>query len=254
MLLIRKDDSEVRSMEDWFVLAPPMGKAKQWAEGRSAMELARAWFPAPGPPQEPAELRALLDSRPETRGIVLLEAEPERRAAFDTCRGQPRNTDLALWGERDDGKVVIHVEAKADESFDEPAGQRVDRSVSGNPRSQMPRRFAMLCEGLFGVGPESQDVRELRYQLLTAVAGAAADADRAGARIVIVVVHEFLGHTDPAKVDENAADLDRFVRALPGCRVAHIEPGLLAGPFAIPGNAHFPGTDRLFIGKCRRTL
>ncbi len=81
---------EIRSVDDWFAQAPPKRGIKHWVDGRSAKELAKAWFPVAGDPQVPAELRSLLESRDETRGIVFEEGEPERVTRFDGCGGEGR--------------------------------------------------------------------------------------------------------------------------------------------------------------------
>ena len=253
MLRIRKG-GEIRSVADWFAHAPPKQGIRHWADGRSAKELAKAWFPAAGDPQVPAELTSLLASRQDTRGIVFEEGEPERVTVFDGCGGEGRNADLVLWGQGPCGKVLAGVEAKADEEFGAIAGEHVRRSAPRKPPSRLPERFALLCRGVLGVGPDDENARALRYQLLTAVAGALVEAQACDAETTLFIVHEFVGMTDDRLVDANAADLDRFVKLLSRGSAESIRPGTLAGPFEVPGNEHFAGTKRLFIGKCRRSV
>jgi len=243
---------EIRSVDDWFKLAPPKKGTAQWKDRRSAKELAKAWFPASGNPNVPSELRTLLDSRKETRNIAFDRGEPERVTRFDRCGGEGRNADLVLWGRCRAGKVLVSIEAKADESFGETAGEYMQKAVARNPRSRVPDRFDLLCRGLLGVTQASPAARHLRYQLLTGVAGALAEAQACGADITVFVVHEFIGSTNPVKVAANAADLNAFVSLLSNRCVPTVSPGSLCGPFSVPGNAHFAGTNRLFIGKCRR--
>lgn len=245
---------EIRSVDDWFAQAPPKQGIKQWVDGRSAKELAKVWFPVAGDPQMPSELRLLLESREDTRGIVFDEGEPERVTVFDDCGGEGRNADLVLWGQTPHGKVLASIEAKADETFGDIAGEYVQQSLACNPCSRVPERFALLCRGVLGFGPEEEDARALRYQLLTAVAGALVDAQQCGAEVALFIVHEFIGMTEDKKLNANAADLNRFVRLLSRGSTESISPGTLAGPFELPGNKHFTGTKRLFIGKCRRVV
>lgn len=245
-------NGEIHSVEDWFAEAPPKRGIRQWADGRSAKELARAWFPAPGEAHMPEELQTLLDSRPETRQARLAEGEPERVTVFDRCGGEGRNADLVFWGSAPGGRLVACVEAKADEPFGEVSGEYVDQAAGRNPRSRVPERFELLCRGVLGLGPECDDARGVRYQLLTAVAGTLVEAEQHSADVALFIVHEFLGRTDPAKVAANAADLDRFVTLLSRGSTEDVPPGTLVGPFSVPGNAHFGPTDRLFVGKCRR--
>lgn len=244
---------EIRSVDDWFAQAPPKRGIKQWTDGRSAKELAKAWFPVAGDPQMPSELRSLLKSREDTRGIVFDEGEPERVTAFDDCGSEGRNADLVLWGQAPHGKVLAGIEAKADESFGGIADEYVRKSAARNPRSRVPERFALLCRGVLGVDPDV-NARALRYQLLTAVAGALVDAQECGAEIALFIVHEFVGMTEDKKLSANAADLNRFVSLLSRGSTGSISPGALVGPFEVPGNEHFAGTKRLFIGKCRRVV
>jgi len=251
MLRIGKD---IRSVGHWFAVAPPKQGIRQWVDGRSAKELAKAWFPVAGDPQIPPEFQALLDSCRETRGIGFDRGEPERETAFDNCAGEARNPDLVLWGHNSRGKVLVSVEAKADESFGEIAGEYVRKSTARNPRSRVPERFRLLCRGVLGVEADDEEARALRYQLLTAVAGALVEAQRYGADATLFIVHEFVGRTDDKKLNANAGDLNRFVSLLSRGTTETICPGTLAGPFSVPGNEHFAGTERLFIGKCRRSV
>jgi len=247
-------DREMRSIDDWFAQAPPKRGIKQWVDGRSAKELARAWFPVAGNPQVPAEIISLLESREETCGIVFEVGEPERVTVFDDCGGEGRNADLVVWGRGRHGNVLLSIEGKADEPFGDIAGEYVQKSVEGNRRSRVPERFASLCRGVLGVGPDDEEARASRYQLLTALAGALVEAQEYGADATLFIVHEFVGRTDDKRLLRNALDLARFVNLLSKGTVEAISPGILTGPFSVPGNEHFAGTERLFIGKCRRSV
>jgi len=245
---------QIRSVEDWLAEAPPKQGIKQWADGRSAKELAKAWFPAAGEPRIPREFQELLDSRQEIHAVIFDRGEPERVTHFDPCGGEGRNADLVLWGRTSAGKLLASIEAKADEPFGEIAGEYVRKRVAANPRSRVPERFELLCRGVLGVEPENEEAQVLRYQLFTAIAGALAEAQEYGANATLFVVHEFVGRTDDDKLAANAQDLNRFVRVLSGGSIEEICHGKLAGPFSVPGNEHFAGTDNLFIGKCRRVV
>ena len=244
----------IESVDDWFEVAPPKKGLKHWVDGRSAKELAKAWFPSSGSPQLPPEFDALLQSRPETQGIEAERGEPERVTRFDGFRGEGRNADLVLWGHGPNvGKVLVSVEAKADEAFGEVAGEYANDTIAKKPRSNVPDRLELLCQGIFGTS-RNATLDALRYQLFTGVAGALAEGSTDGYRAdaVLFVVHEFTSVVDPVKQKQNADDLDAFVDALPGGQTPKVTPGQLVGPFSVPGNQHFAGTDALFIGKCQR--
>jgi hypothetical protein len=244
---------ELRSVADWRRRAPPKRGDLHWKDGRSAKELAKAWFPVPGDPEVPSELLSLLDSLQETRAAVFDRGEPERETVFDDCGGEPRNSDLVLWGSNPCGKVLVSIEAKGNESFGEIAGEYVRKSTVRNPRSRVPERFELLCRGVLGVGPDDEEARALRYQLLTAIAGTVAEAQSYGAAVTVFVVHEFVRKPDDRRSLRNSADLNRLVRLLSRASTDAISHGTLAGPFTVPGNKHFARRD-LFIGKCRRVV
>ena len=63
----------IMSWQEW---TPPK-KEYQWKEGRSAMELTKAWF-RDSVPAPPKELLALLDSDPRFDGFEFLNGTPER--------------------------------------------------------------------------------------------------------------------------------------------------------------------------------
>lgn len=56
---ITKNGHEIRTVDDWFQYAPPMGRQIQWRDGRSAKELAKAWCSGLEP-TVPTELVQLL--------------------------------------------------------------------------------------------------------------------------------------------------------------------------------------------------
>ena len=60
---------------DWRSWTRPKAEY-HWRAGRSAMELARAWFTSPVPICPP-EVKSLLESHPVTAGVALTEGWPE---------------------------------------------------------------------------------------------------------------------------------------------------------------------------------
>ncbi len=242
---------KIHSVEDWFLIAPPKEKEKHWVDGRSAKELAKAWFPKPRHEETPREFKELLESRPEISGIEFEEAEPELVTHFDNCGGEGRNADLVLLGQANGKKILVSVEAKADEEFGLYATDHIRKRkmVEG---SRVPERFSLMCQGLFArKEPEACD---LRYQLLTATCGTLVEAEKRGADIAVFVIHEFIGKTKDKKMRKNSDDLNRFIQVLSSGKAKSILPGQLLGPFYVPGNKYFPGKIPLYIGKCRRIV
>lgn len=248
---LHKNGVPIVCVEDWKRIAPPKAEY-QWVEGRSAYELAHAWC-GRGAPEVPPELTALFESRAETRGLLIDEVLPEHRVSFDAHGGEPRNADLALVGHTLESKVVVTIEAKADEPFGATVGQTVadalERAIE-NPRSRGVRRVEDLVRAL--LPPRSKGlthVCDLRYQLLTAVAGTLAYAAIQDAPLAVLIVHEFItGKTSDKRHAENAADYERFLHRFAGNPLSGDAPHSSVGPFAVPGASPFRGTP-LLIGK-----
>lgn len=148
---IKRGDHEIRTFDQWRAAMPPRLREKQWKEGRSAMELARAWVLG-GEVVVPEELERLLETNSEFSGTRLLEGRPEEETRLDDFRGMGRVSDLLLIGERAGGRVVISVEAKADESF----GPTIDDCLGRKrpEKSNAPARVQQLARAVFGVEAE----------------------------------------------------------------------------------------------------
>lgn len=82
----------------------------QWKTGRSAMELARAWFPNDSP-TVPPEIQTLLLSHPRFEGLKLIRARPELVTRLPEP-GEGRNHDLWILGKTPLEQVTICIEAK----------------------------------------------------------------------------------------------------------------------------------------------
>ncbi len=220
-----------------------------WKPGRSAMELARAWFRT-DTPSCPEEFRALLDSNDVSHGIVLTSGRPELVTPLPE-RGEGRNHDLWLLGETPAGKVTICVEAKADETFGERLGRQLQVARKRQPRTRAAERARVLLGILFGkdCNPEAAPWRDLRYQLITAAAGAALQAVTDQSVAAILAIHEFRSSTtSPDKLADNQVDLDAFLATLqPGAPARSV--GALIGPIALSSSSLLPGGMPLYIGK-----
>jgi hypothetical protein len=253
-MIIHKNNIPIESVEDWFRLAPPKEGLRQWKDGRSAKELAKAWFPQPGTPQVPTDLITLLNSHPDLINTDIVEGIPEHKIPLDNFRGETRNADLVLVGKRGDSKVSINVEAKADEPYDQMISDKL-RSVK-NPRSKIPDRIDLLCQALFGEPPGSSlELPKLRYQLLTGCAGALIEALRIGAKVAVFVVHVFIsGVVDDEKVRSNDMDYVRFLRCLWPAGCNNIADGVLIGPISVPGGRFVPSDVPLYVGKIKTAV
>jgi len=243
------DGNVITCIDDWFLFSPPAKGAVQWKDGRSAKELAKAWFRT-GQPQMPDELASLLDTHADTDGFQAEVGIPEKETVLDDFRGNGRNHDMVLIGNTNGVRVLIAIEAKADESFGPKIGDYIESSVRYNPRSRVPDRIRHLALGVFG----HTNVSDLRYQLLHAVAGTLIEAQNQGASLAVLVIHEFVperGKSDKAR--ENERDLAAFIARLADRR--HPLPtGSLTGPFHVPGGGKIPSKIPLYIGKIEAVI
>ncbi|MBK8047169.1 MAG: hypothetical protein IPK16_08640 [Anaerolineales bacterium] len=200
-------------MDDWFLYAPPKMGELHWKDGRSAKELAKAFF-ATGTPVVPPELLDLLASSDELGEVRFTEAWPERKIQLDSYFGETRNADLAAISISAIGKIAVTVEAKADESF----GRLIAEELSAaSATSKLPARIAALCSSVLGRPPAG--VGNLRYQLLHGIAGTLIFAKERNAVAAVFIVYEFNGPSCLSRnLERNAGDLASFLSVLSSSR------------------------------------
>jgi hypothetical protein len=216
----------------------------------------------------PREVRDLLESNPQTRGVKLSDGEPEKGIVFDRAGGEPRNADVALLGADSRGDIIaITIEAKADESFgptfQQAVAASVERIVSGKPSNGVTRAEALAIALLppRRVGKtvprdeRTPSLGPLRYQLFTAVAGTLAFAHQSNATLAVFIIHEFV--TDSTSDEDhraNALDLDAFVCRLSDGAIRELRSGQIVGPFPVIKNSYWPSKPALYIGKATKNI
>jgi hypothetical protein len=242
---IHKSGHEILSVEDWFSYAPPKKGALQWKDKRSAKELAQSWF-RNGTPNPPDELVALMDAKFST-GITFHEAKPECIIELDDFVGEHRNCDLVVLCNVGTKRMVINVEAKADEPFGDVIGEYLDRKTGSG--SNVPARIRQLSQALFGREPD-EAIRKLRYQLLHAAAATLIEARANEAEMGLLLVHEFRSASlNGDKLTQNATDWQNFVQAFPELATARIEENQILGPVSVSGGGRVPNSVPLHLGK-----
>lgn len=260
----------IHSLDDWAKYAmPPARHSKHWREGRRAYELGWAWT-LNGAPAVPAELQQLLESHEATRGTVIIKGWTEHETALPPpgSRG-PRCHDLALIAEQGGRHVTICIEAKADEPFGGTVAEEFQRAKE-RQGSQFPDRLDWLSRSLLGLpafndgdrNTVSEQVRDLPYQLLTAMVGTLVEAKAQSSTTAVFVVHEFRTTlTTDVKTKRNARELDNFLRLLLRQNgtpddIFQLRCGQLSGPLpmrepnAVDG-LPLPHGIPLFVGKIR---
>jgi len=184
---------------------------------------------------------------------------PEHRVPFDDLPGEPRNADVVAVGDDRNGRLAINIEAKADEPFDQYVRDillSVARRIAADEPTNSVKRIQNLAHSILPPRVnEATSLGELRYQLLTGVAGTIAFAAEVGANRAAFLVHEFISdRTNDEKHRTNAQDLDNFVLRLSRGLVASVPCGELVGPFRIPGLPLFGSAPPLVLGKAVRNL
>lgn len=255
-MALEKQGHKLKTLADWKAHAPPKDPDKQWVDGRSAVEAAKAWLEVPG--AIPPELDLLLRGAAGIGALTVERIEPEALLPFDSRSG-PRNADIAIVARDETGPIAITVEAKADEPFDKLVADVLHETLERlleNPRSGGLNRVIDLARSLLPARVEGQPhVQDLRYQLLTAAAGTVAFARTIGASRAVLFVHEFVtAKTSRKNLARNAADYVHFVHRLSGGTVRAAGSGMLHGPFRVPGAPLFDEPALLYVGKATRAI
>lgn len=251
-----KNGEPIRSLEEWKKLAPPRSDI-QWTPERSAMETARAWLSVTSP-RLPLAVESVLESHPDFEPCLEWSGEPEARLPFDEL-GEPRNSDLLLVCRDSRGPFLIAVEGKADETFGELIPNALAAAVEAklaNAQSNAVLRIEQLTAALLGKRTVREPhLRAIRYQLLTAAAGALAESKRRSISRTVLLVHEFVtSKTADNKHAANDRDLSRFVARLSHDPRASLQAGQLSGPFSVPSAPLFAAGGHLYVGKAVTNL
>ncbi len=241
-----REGRPIHSVDEWRCLASPQGGDKQWKDGRSAKELAKAWFA----PKVPRELGRLFESHKLTRGLVVESAIAELTTELDDFPGEPRHHDLVLLCRSGKVRALVGVEAKADEEFGPVIQEELKRVKKSGRHSNLPQRVHQLSQAIFGRSVDDA-IGRLRYQLLHGLAGTLIEARSRSCDVAVFVVHEFISDnkTQQQKIDRNVRDFERFVQALPALTSSVVREGSLLGPIRIPGGKFVPGDIPVMIGK-----
>jgi hypothetical protein len=234
----------ISTIEEWFKKCPPQGKEKHWRDGRSAKETAKHWIN--GVPQPFTDLLKAFR-------LELQLCSPEYVSEFDNLKGNGRNHDLLIIA-RDsaNNEIVISVESKVDESFGKTLADYMDdiqKKRDNNITTQADKRILALKNALLP-NISIPEFNKLRYQLLTAVAGALSEAKKQNAKSAFFVVQTiFTNKINPFKNQINQTDLDCFVDAISNGMFKNLKDGTLLGPMRVQGNEFIPNSVDLWIGK-----
>jgi hypothetical protein len=215
---------------DWFLHAPPKGKIKHWVPGRSALETARLWLKGLPVPFVHIVHRFHLTS---------FTVAPEFVTKFDQYRGEGRNHDLFVRAQDAGGRVVaISIESKVDESFGPTVSERwveiqnrLDKGENSNGHQRILGLFKQLLPG-----KTLAQVPNLRYQLLTGIAGALAEAVHQKTDQAVFLIQTFSQFANPIKHAQNQKDLDDFMGVFTDGKISNLEKDKLEGPIKMVWN------------------
>jgi hypothetical protein len=257
-MTINKHGIEITTLDLWKKHAPPKS-LDQWVDGFSAKELARAWLGSRAS-AIPSEVGLALAGHKDFTAVEAWRAEPEVRLPFDSFGGEPRNSDLVIHARDSNDEFLIAVEGKCHEPFGQTVADALAEAVErklGNVRSNGVARIEQLAANVLGPRQGHEPaLKKLRYQLLTACAGALCEAERLSVQRVILLIHEFFtDETDERLHARNSNDLNLFARRLSHESVGAIAKSRLYGPFHVPWKSRPTlGSVRLYLGKAVRDI
>ena len=188
---------DLREQED--VRAHLMRPDLHWKAGRSAAELAHAWWEG-----VPRPVSVALASDSALASAKCERVVFEKRTQMPAAGGSTRS-DLVAYFDASGESVVAAVEGKAGESLGPICSDWLHDGTSPRSPDNRRRRLEELCRLL---GTAYPAVGDLSYQLLVRSAAALREAEASGAARAIMLVHSF----DPDA--RGAADFFRFAGAL----------------------------------------
>jgi hypothetical protein len=241
-------------LDGWRLHAGPKDPSRQWKDYFSAKETARAWIAAL--PLLPPEVVTVLATHAAFGTVESWTAEPEAQLRFDSFGGA-RNSDLLVRAHDTHGALHIAVEAKAREAFGETIGAALtaaERRLKTISASKGVARVRALCRTYLDAEPTDDDVKDLRYQLLTATAGAVQQALREEVNRTVLLIHEFVRDgSGSAAHTKNMRDLETFIARLTRGSSVALPAGRLV-EITLPDAVLVQRPLRLFVGKVTRIL
>lgn len=230
---------KISTVDNWFEHCPPKNPQKQWVSKRSAKEMAKFWTDS----EKQNDFRVFLNK--DEKDLVFTYAIPELSNKFDTYKS-PRKTDLCIFANSKNKKVLISIEGKADESF---GGSYVEKewvlSIKEKIQKKNSKKLDRIIELYERFGKDSNFIK-LRYQLVCWLAGSIDEAVRNEIDTVFLIVQEFHSdRTSAKKIEVNKVDFNNFVDFITNSSHKEIKNNELIGPI----NNGFTEKINLYIGK-----
>lgn len=233
----------ITSVEEWAVAFGDRRKL-HWKDGGSAKECARSWMATA--PRVPPEFAAMLESHEAWQQFEPCTLVPEHVTRLDDY-GAGRHHDLVVFGRAGGNRALLCVEAKAGEDFGPLIAGRLEQAIR---HSKVPLRANHLAEAVFGRPVYEYDarLRDLRYQLLHALAGTAIEAAKHHVPRAALVIHFF--PSQRKTVEDSVEELDAFVKEATAGDVSNVPEGRLV-PVRLHGAGTVPQGAEVFVGWVR---
>jgi hypothetical protein len=194
-------------------------------------------------------------THPHFTGVRGWTAIAEERLPVDELKGNTRNTDLLITAHDSRGDFLIAVEAKGHETFGETVADALADALEArllNSRSNKAIRVERLASLLFGPrrNKDETSLRKIRYQLLTATAGAIHAAAFRNISRVILLVHEFQAEvTVYSKLRRSDRELGQFINRLSHGSASDVLTNVLQQITIQPGFPDLKASADFYIGK-----
>ena len=197
MSITIKKSFTITNVNDWFIVAPPKGKEKQWKDGYSAKELAK--FVTANKEKFNELIKSIVTESFKSKISASFCGEPEAETKLPPkgSRG-PRNHDLLLYNK----DLVIGIEAKVNEPFGNSISEELKNADSENKKE----RIKWLKKTILP-DPQKEEANQLKYQLFTATAGTLLEAYRRKVEQCIVLVLSF-NENQESNADNNKSFKD----------------------------------------------
>lgn len=211
MILSIEKTNTISNLESWFTFASPEGGKSQWVDGRSAKEFARYML------HDKGKLPKELENYFKEIGFKMSNCKclPETVTTFPSeyGSGSGRHHDALLVSDQE----VVGIEAKVSESFDLYIDEWLEKGESNadqgeNRRKRIKESFKLIAGRTFSDKDlKSEELKKIRYQLVSATVGTIIEASVAKACLLII---EFGGDVTNAKeedIERNARDYDNYL-------------------------------------------
>ena len=217
MRITNKNEVIIRDLNSWEKAFKEVdGEPSHWRVGRSAQALANH-FTSPDIVSSNG-IKVLKDnlSKFGLTDVVMHHAKIEHESRFDEY-GKGRMQDLVIWANKDDLPIVICIEAKVDESFNNnnipDAYEAAKRVLEKKPNSNAKQRIEDLCSKYF-VGKKIEDLSHIRYQLLYYLAGSLTEAKKIKGIVYMPVMVYHTSEYDKIAGENNKKDYRAFMESL----------------------------------------